>query len=154
MNERAFIFVDQHGIGGGGNPYPGGGPHWQLEDEKFWKAGWQGRLPLWKVFWLYFVFGHGIIGGLGCGLIVFGMLFGFAIDGSTLAGGAGGLAVGIGALVIAFTVFAVWSVVSVWRCAPNCLDKRWGPRARAVMVVYGLLLMVPLVNWLLKWGAA
>jgi len=154
VNERAFIFVDQHGIGGGGNPYPGGGPHWQLEDEKFWKAGWQGRLPLWRAFWFYFVCGHGVIIGLGCGLIVVAMLAGFAVDGSTLSGGAVGLAFGIGVLILVFSVFAVWASVAVWRCAPNCLDKRWKSRARAIVALYDLCLAVPGAYWLAEWMTA
>ena len=76
MSDHEPIFIDQFGTGGSGDP--GKGPNWQFNEGPFWKLGWQGRLDLWKMFWVYFVFGHGIINGLGCGVMIFAMLAGFA----------------------------------------------------------------------------
>jgi len=146
LNERAQIFVDQFGTRKGpGNP--NGGPNWQPEEGKFWLLAWQGRVDLWKVFWVYFFFGHGIVLGLGCGLIVFSMLAGFAIDPGSIVSGAKGLAVGLAVLALVFLVFAVWSMVSVWRCADNCTVKIRGTYARVIMVGYATALALPVVNF-------
>jgi len=49
-------------------------------DEPGWKRCWHGRELLWKVFWGYVLFGHGIVLGCALGVMVLGMVLGFAVD--------------------------------------------------------------------------
>ncbi len=117
--------------------------------EPWWKAGWHGRMQLWLVFWVCFVFGHGVVIGLGSGLMVIAMVLGFTFNSGSLSAGVVGLAAGATVLALVYLTFLLWSGVSVWRCADNCVEKRWRTWARGVIVVYGLLLMVPVFSWLI-----
>lgn len=145
MNGGDPIFIDQFGTGGGSSG--GKGPNWQFDEGPVWKLAWQGRVPLWKMFWVYFVMGHGVILGLGCGVLVFSLLAGFFIDPASTASGAAGLAVGGTLVVSVFLVFAVWAVVAVWRCADNCTIKTRGIYARVVMVGYVTMLALPAIDY-------
>ena len=140
MADQQPIFIDQFGAG---PTRPGGPLGPEGPDEPWWKEGWAGRMELWRAFWVCFVAGHGIGGGVGFGLMIVAMVFGFAFDPGSLRAGFAGLATGGTILIASYTVFAVWVTVTVWRSADNCVDKRWGIAARAVMVVYGGLLMAP-----------
>ncbi len=77
---------------------------------------WRGQEKLWKAYWLYGVIGAIILQVL---LSVLGSI-GFV-----------GLILG-GALTL---VFAVWSNVSIWRCAWNANAKFWGYLVRVLVVL-------------------
>ena len=141
------IFIDQFGTGGGSSG--GGGPNWQMDDEPVWKLAWQGQVPLWKAFWVYFVMGHGVILGLGCGTFVFSLLAGFFLDPASSESGAMGLAVGGTVVSLVFLIFAVWAVVAVWRCADNCTIKIRGIYARVLMVGYVTALALPALEYVI-----
>ena len=135
-DQQGPIFIDQFGTGPSAPP-----PDAELGP--WWKECWQGRMELWKAFWVCFVFGHGIIGGVGFGAMIVSMILGFAVDPGSLDAGFAGLATGTTLLIGVYAVFAVWIMVGVWRCADNCLDKRWGIVARVAMVFYGTCLVLP-----------
>ena len=142
------IFIDQ--FGNGGDSTGGNGPNWELDTRPLWKLAWQGKVPLWRAFWVYFVMGHGVILGLGCGTLLFILLAGFFFGPSSTWSGATGLAV-IGTLVtLVFLIFAIWAVVAVWRCANNCTNKIRGIYARALMIGYVSVLALPLVKYVTR----
>ena len=128
------IFIDQFGTTSTQN---------QTSPGPWWKDGWQGKMQLWKAFWVCFVFGHGIVIGLGLGLMMVAMVLGFAVDAGSLDAGFTGLATGGTVLVLVYLTFVVWAVVTVWRAADNCVDKGWGLMARLAMVSYGICLILP-----------
>ena len=132
------IFIDQFGT----TP-----THMRPPPDPWWKAAWRGRMELWRVFWVCFVFGHGIIIGLGSGLMVIAMVLGFAFDPGSLNAGFAGLATGATVLALVYAVFFVWCVVSVWRCGGNCVEKHWGMWARGCIVTYGILVLTPGISW-------
>ena len=115
----------------------------QASPGPWWKDGWQGKIQLWKAFWVCFVFGHGIVIGLGLGLMMVAMVLGFAVDAGSLDAGFAGLATGATVLVLVYLTFVAWAVVTVWRAAGNCVDKGWGLMARLAIVSYGILLILP-----------
>lgn len=81
----------------------------------FIKRAWKGEEKLWKVFWLY-----GVVGGF---------LLNFVV----------GLAIGKG--MVGFLVqlpYAIWIMVSEWRCAWNASAKFWGVIVR-ILVVFGVI---------------
>ncbi|MBT3659543.1 MAG: hypothetical protein HOB37_04295 [Rhodospirillaceae bacterium] len=151
MSDQGPIFVDQFGTGRG--PSGGGpdrGPNWQPEREgSVWKLAWQGHLELQEIFWVYFVFGHGVVLGVGCGLMVFGMLAGFVSDPGSIGAGAWGLAGGAALLAAIYLPFIVWSLVSVWRCADNCEVKTRGVWARVIVVGYATALVLPVADYII-----
>ena len=147
MSPQGPVFIDLFGKGKGGPPSPDGGPNWQPDEGEFWKLAWQGKVGLWKAFWVYFFFGHGVVLGIGFGAMVFSMLIGFTIDRGSIIGGANGLALSAAVLTLVFLVFAIWSTVSVWRCADNCTIKIRGTYARVVVVGYVTTLMLPAINY-------
>jgi len=148
LNERAQIFVDQFGTGGGS---PGGGkdPHWQFDEGPVWKLAWQGKIELWKAFWVYFLLGHGLIFGIGCGVMIFSLLAGFAVDPGSASAGATGMAIGGIIVITVFLGYGFWSVIGVWRCADNCTIKIRGTYARVLMVGYVTALALPVADYLL-----
>ena len=139
MNDQGPVFIDQFGTGPN-QPPPG----------PWWKQGWQGRMELWRAFWVCFVFGHGIVGGIGFGVMIVGMVLGFIVNPGTLDGGIAGLITGGTMLVLAYMVFAIWVSVSVWRCADNCIDKRRGLWARVVIVGYATAIATPILSWIFQ----
>ncbi len=132
MTAPGPVFVDMHGIGNGPDPEP------------VWKRCWMGREPLWRVFWGWFVCGHGAILGCSVGFMVIAMLLGFAIVPQSLNGGFAGMATGATLLVLVAVPYSIWSVVSLWRCAYNCINQRWGHVVRGGVVVYGAIIIVPI----------
>ncbi len=117
-----------------------------VELDPAWKRCWRGQEPLWKVFWGWFFFGHGIILGCSVGFMVLAMVFGFVTSPRSLDAGIAGMAAGAVLLVLAVVPYGVWSAVSVWRCANNCINKFWGYLVRLVVIVYAATILVPLAK--------
>jgi len=130
MTAPGPTFVDLHGIDP--NPAP------------VWKRCWLGHEPLWRVFWGWFVCGHGAILGCSVGVMVLAMIIGFVLSPQSLNAGVSGMAAGAMLLLIAFVPYGIWSAVSVWRCAYNCIDKRWGHAVRVTVVVYAMAILLPI----------
>ncbi len=109
------------------------GPH---PDGPFWKRGLKGLLPLWTVFWGGFFFGHGVLLVFTIILSVLAVIFGMTVDPART--GASLIATGAVSAVIGVMVFlfVAWSVVAVWRCAPNVDDQKWSWAARFVVTLY------------------
>ena len=141
------IFIDQFGTGGGS--HGGKGPNGKMDEGPMWKLAWRGQVPLWRAFWVYFVMGHGVILGLGCGVLVLSLLAGFIVNPSSSTSGMVGLAMGGTIISLVFLVFAVWAVVTVWRCANNCTIKIRGTYARVLMVGYVTTLALPIVEYII-----
>ena len=141
------IFIDQFGTGSGSHGVKGlKGP---MNGEPMWKLAWRGHAPLWRAFWVYFVMGHGVILGLGCGVLVLSLLAGFIVNPSSSTSGMAGLALGGTMISLVFLVFAVWAVVTVWRCANNCTLQIRGTYARALMIGYVTTLALPIVKYVI-----
>lgn len=83
---------------------------------------WQGRGPLWKVFWLWGVVGSWILAALFLAAVL-GLGISWALYLITAV------------IMIAYTV---WILVSVWRCAENAQAEHWGAIARALTVAWAL----------------
>jgi hypothetical protein len=132
VNSSDPVFVDLHGIGNGPDLDP------------VWKRCWMGKEPLWRVFWGWFVCGHGTILGCSVGFMVLAMLLGFVVSPGSLSSGIAGMATGAVLLVLAAVPYTIWSSVSVWRCAYNCIDQRWGHVVRGVILIYGVMISIPL----------
>ena len=147
MTRNNIIFIDQFGIGGGS--HGGKGLNGQMDEVPMWKLAWRGQVPLWRAFWVYFVMGHGVILGLGCGMLVFSLLAGFIVNPSSSTSGVTGLAMAGTVIILVFLVFAVWAVVTVWRCANNCTVKIRGSYARALMIGYVTILALPIVKYVI-----
>ena len=141
------VFIDQFGTGGGSSGDEG--PNRQINVQPEWRLAWQGQVPLWKAFWVYFVMGHGVILGLGCGAFVFSLLAGFFVDPSSSKSGAMGFVVAGTIMILVFLVFAIWAVIAVWRCADNCMIKIRGIYVRILMVGYVIALMFPVVDYVI-----
>lgn len=84
---------------------------------------WHGQGPLWKIYWLYGVFGSLILAGL---LMLPIEQTGHIRLGHYL------LAVGV------LCLYSLWINVSVWRCANNVQRKEWGYAARALTVFWAI----------------
>ncbi len=125
------IFFDQHGAQPDSEPGGGTGLVAVL------RGGLAGREPLWKVFWFFFLAGHGVIIGVGGGVMIFAMVGGLAFDSVSLSSGAWGLAFGGVLTGVVLLAFALWCVVALWRCAYNCHGRRWGHAARVLSLFYG-----------------
>ena len=141
------IFIDQFGIGGGSHGVKG--PNGPMDEGPMWKLAWRGHVPLWKAVWVYFVMGHGVILGLGCGVLVLSLLAGFIVNPSSSTSGVTGLAMAGTVISLVFLVFAVWAVVTVWRCANNCTIKIRGTYARVLIVGYVTTLALPIVEYII-----
>ena len=111
--------------------------------EPSWKRSWQGEELLWKVFWGWFLGGHGVILGCTIGFMVLAMVLGLAVSPSSLNVGVVGLASGAALLVITIVPYSFWISVSLWRCAPNCLRKKWSHAARGFVVIYIISIITP-----------
>ena len=107
-------------------------------------------MELWKAFWIYFVFGHGIVMGLGLGLIVIAMTIGLAFLPSSLDAGFLDLMIAGSVLGLFYLVFATWVSISVWRAANNCVNRCWVIGARFTMIVYASCLILPVFWWRLE----
>ncbi len=140
------VFVDQFGTGRGSDGKKRGNQGWEPEpddDEPTWRRVLRGQELLWKMFWFYFLCGHGLVYGVGFGVVVVGMVLGFAVDPGSLNSGMAGLATGAVALGSVGLVFGAWCGIGLWRCAYNVDDRRWGHAARVLAVVYGFAIIVP-----------
>lgn len=135
MSEPGYVYVDMNG--------PMHGPQ---EPEPAWKRCWRGQELLWKAFWGWFFFGHGIILGCSVGVMVLAMVLGFATNPGSLNSGFAGLATGLVLLVLVTVPYGIWSGVSVWRCAKNCLNKKWGYGARIIILIYAIGIAAPILN--------
>jgi hypothetical protein len=111
--------------------------------EPSWKRSWQGEELLWKVFWGWFLGGHGVILGCSIGFMIIAMILGFAFSPTSLNAGVVGLASGAILLVLIIVPYSFWISVSLWRCAPNCLSKKWSYVARGFVVIYGISILIP-----------
>jgi magnesium-transporting ATPase (P-type) len=111
--------------------------------EPSWKRSWKGEELLWKVFWGWFLGGLGVILGSSIGFMVLAMILGFAVSPTSLNAGVLGLASGSALLVLTIVPYSFWISVSLWRCAPNCLSKKWSYAARGFVVIYGILILIP-----------
>lgn len=85
-------------------------------------AYWQGRGPLWKVFWLWGVLGSWILAGIFATAVI-------------SAGLSWPLYVITAFIMLAYTV---WILVSVWRCADNAAQEKWRGIARVLTVAWAL----------------
>lgn len=83
---------------------------------------WQGRGPLWKVYWLY-----GVLGSNMLALILLLLM---------QRGAIGSLWFQIVLLLLA--AYTVWIVVSVWRCAFNVEKPMYGHMARALTAAWAI----------------
>jgi len=117
-------------------------------DEPGWKRCWHGRELLWKVFWGYVLFGHGIVLGCALGVMVLGMVLGFAVDPGSLDAGLVGLSVGMGLLLVTFLVYGLFAMTALWRCAGNTTSQGATVAARGIVVAYAAT-MIWLVSKLL-----
>ena len=140
------VFIDQFGTGRhGGNNGHGLGP--DDGNEPTWRRCLMGREPLWKMFWFYFVCGHGVVYGIGFGVVVVFMILGFAADPGSLNSGLAGLTTGMVALGAVGLGFGTWCGIGLWRCAYNVEDRRWGHAARVLAISYALIIIVPPVRY-------
>lgn len=86
------------------------------------KLYWEGRGPLWKVFWLWGVVGSWILAAL----------FLLAVQGLGISWP---LYLVTAVIMLCYTV---WILVSVWRCAEHARAEHWGAIARALTVAWAL----------------
>ncbi|NQW01569.1 MAG: hypothetical protein HQ483_17835 [Rhodospirillales bacterium] len=121
------------------------------DPEPVWKRCWFGREDLWKVFWGWFFFGHGVILGCSVGVMTLGMILGFATNPASLNAGFAGMATGATLLVLAVIPYGIWCGVSLWRCAGNCINQGWGYGAQAVVIVYAAAILTPLSKLFIDW---
>ena len=140
--ENGPVFVDIYGTSrrlGIGDENKRGGPHGfggPDPDGPFWRQGLRGSLPLWMAFWGGMFFGHGIVLAVSFGVVLISVVVGLTIDPVELGQSfntAWIILIGIGTIG---TVFAAWSCITVWRCAPNADHRHWTFVARAFVVAY------------------
>lgn len=81
---------------------------------------WSGRGALWKVYWLY-----GVAGSTVLSAIIF-LLFDRGAVGSPW----------FQLVLLIAAAYTAWIVISVWRCAFNVDDERYGHVARALTVAW------------------
>lgn len=81
-----------------------------------------GKEPLWRVFWLYGVFFSTVVTTLFLWVVSQDIHF-LAID---------------QVLVIAFIPYTVWLLISIWRCAFNVSQELYGHIGRALTVAWAL----------------
>jgi hypothetical protein len=79
---------------------------------------WRGQQPLWKVFWVYGVAASSVI---------------VALYASAIYAGQRSLQQ---VLLLVFSAYTVWILVSVWRCADNARERVWGLFARMLTVAW------------------
>ncbi|MDA0998581.1 MAG: hypothetical protein O2944_10285 [Proteobacteria bacterium] len=145
MPDKGQTFIDLYGTGrrsGGGGPFGmGQGPH---PDGPFWKRAILGQEALWKVFWGGFVFGHGFLIAFGIGLTLFSVAIGMALEPRQFSATFVSMMTALSIVGLVAMAFVGWSVISVWRCAVNVLERRWTYAARAIVAAYIGLLSLPI----------
>lgn len=87
------------------------------EKRNFFVSLWGGEEKLWKAYWLFFVAGNYVLSGLAELLLNFGNKF---------------LLI---AYLITIIVYFIWSVIVVWKCAPNTSSKIWTYLARVIVTL-------------------
>ena len=99
----------------------------------FIKYYWQGKGPLWKIYWLY------------------GVLFSFAVAAVIAAAGLQHWVASprLVALLIGLVIYTVWIEISVWRCADNIAGNPlgvksaiWATLARWLTVAWAVNVLV------------
>ncbi len=83
---------------------------------------WRGHGPLWKVYWLYGVFGS----------FVLALILLFLMRSGAIA------SVWFQVVLLLLAAYTVWIVVSVWRCAFNVENPMYGHMARALTVAWAI----------------
>lgn len=94
----------------------------------FIKRAWKGQEKLWKVFWLY-----GFLGVILLNIVL-----------SILTSALGSMG-SIVAAVITLT-FALWNLVSCWRCAWNVGAKFWGVIVRILVVISAIVYLLMILT--------
>ena len=82
---------------------------------RFVRSAWEGRAPLWKVFWL-----GGELFGSALAVVLFVVIRPGPV--TPIA-------------VLCSLPYAVWIGVSIWRCAYNVRKRQWGDLARIYLIV-------------------
>ena len=112
--------------------------------EPSWKRSWQGEEFLWKVFWGWFFFFFFVILGCSIGFMILAMVLGLVVSPTSLNAGVVGLALGSALVVLIIAPYCLWISVSLWRCAPNCLSRKWAYVTRGFVVIYGITILIPI----------
>lgn len=144
VNQGGPVFVDMYGTsrrlgleepdnGGDGGKHDLDGPH---PDGPFWVRALKGLLPLWVAFWFGFVFGHGIILAFSLGAILIGTILGMSMASGEVTDPTVTAWIMGGIIALVAGLFALWSTVSVWRCAKNAKLKKWKYISRALVSMY------------------
>ena len=122
----------------------------EIKEDRFWKLTWHGNIPLWKAFWIYFIFGHGAVFGIGCGCFVLSLIAGKLL--SPVSGVSTALAISISGAInlVIYLVFAFWGVVTVWRNSTNCYYKRFGIYAKMTIGCYVIGIASPILWYLTR----
>lgn len=83
---------------------------------------WQGHGPLWKVFWLWGVAGSWLLAGIFLTITrAWGLSWALYVVMATI-----------------MTLYTIWILVSVWRCAKNARSERWQMLARVLTIAWAL----------------
>jgi hypothetical protein len=78
---------------------------------------WTGEEKLWKAYWLFFVAGNYVLTALADLLLRLGNKFVLIT------------------YLITLIIYFVWSVIVVWKCAPNASSKVWTYLARVIVTL-------------------
>jgi len=105
-------------------------------DGPFWKRGLMGLLPLWTVFWGGFFFGHGVLLVISIILIIPAIIFGMTIDPERTGVSLLATEVVAGLIGTMIFLFVLWSLIAVWRCAPNVDHVKWSWASRLLVTLY------------------
>ena len=85
--------------------------------ENFLTSGWRGYFSLWTAIWRYYIVGRLLVGGVALLIVLnlgfFGWFFGLLL----------------------WFPYWMWSLVTIWRCAPNSPWSGFGLIARALVYV-------------------
>jgi len=139
------VYIDVYGTSGrlgldqpGNRPQQHGfeGPH---PDGPFWLRGLRGQLPLWMAFWGGFFFGHGIVLAFVVASLVVGVVFGLTLDPQRMNESMTAARLILYVSVTISALFAIWSVISVWRSAASAEAAKWGIAARCVVSLYAVV---------------
>ena len=147
MSNTEPIFIDQYAIE---KPVSDlrKDAHADIKEGRAWKLAWQGHIPLWKAFWIYFILGHGALFGLGCGFLVFSLLAGNFLTSISNTSIAGALSIAGVIVSLIYVGFAFWAVVTVWRNSRNCNYKRHGVYAKIIIGCYIIAIVSPVLWYL------
>ncbi len=83
---------------------------------------WQGQGPLWKVFWLWGVAGSWLLAAIFLTITrAWGLSWALYVVMATI-----------------MTIYTIWILVSVWRCAAHARNEQWQVLARVLTVAWAL----------------